>query len=109
MDRLVKEDGFYLGLLLSANKRQQKRILHISTIQQLRALVEIIYNVLHGYMPPHEKHIPNLKRHKSAIRDIVKKKISRRKRIELISKNITVIAKLLEVIKQGIVIQWRKN
>lgn len=109
MDKHIKEDGFYIGLLLSADKKQRTRLLQIITTRQLRTLVEIIYNVLHGYLLPKEKYMSYLKRHRTCIRQIVKKKISRRKRIHLISKHIGIILKLLEVIKQGIVIQWRKN
>lgn len=109
MDKLIKEEGFYIGLLLSTNKKQRIRLLQIITTQQLRALVELIYNALHGYSPPHEKYMLDLRRHRSIIRHIVKKKITRRKRIELISKHIGIVIKLLEYMKQGIVLQWRKS
>ncbi len=57
MDKHIKEDGFYIGLLLSADKKQRTRLLQIITTRQLRTLVEIIYNVLHGYLLPKGKNI----------------------------------------------------
>ncbi len=110
MNAIVKREGFFLGFLLSAKKKQRKCILKVITTQQLKVLVEIIYNVLHGFETViDEKELQRLKTHKRVLRQIVAKRLSRAERIKLLSKHITIVIRLLHEIKRRITIQWRES
>ena len=49
MSSTVLKEGYFIGLLLRTNKRQRRALLQTITKNQLRVLIEIAYNVLHGY------------------------------------------------------------
>ena len=108
MNRLIQKEGYFLCFILNArNKKQIKCLLETITKQQLRALVEIIYNVLHGYDAP--EYTRNLNKHKIVLRTLISKTLSRKERIRLMIKHFATISKLLVNIKQHIFVQWRKN
>ena len=79
------------------------------TKNQLRALIEVAYNVLHGYGHIAEKDMLYLKRYQSIIRRLVAKGLSARKRKDLLMKYINIISKLLKGIEKNSLIQWRES
>ena len=42
-------EAYFIALLLRTNKRQRRALLQTITKNHLRALIEVAYNVLHGY------------------------------------------------------------
>ena len=48
MSSTMLKEGYFIGLLRT-NKRQRRALLQTITKNQLRVLIEIAYNVLHGY------------------------------------------------------------
>ena len=48
MSSTVLKEGYFIGLLRT-NKQQRRALLQTITKNQLRVLIEIAYNVLHGY------------------------------------------------------------
>ena len=108
MNRLLQKEGYFLAFILNArNKKQRKRLLEAITKQQLRALVETIYNVLHGFAAP--ECTRSLNKHKKVLRTLLGKTLSRKERVRLLIKYFPAILKLLVNIKRGILVQWRGN
>ena len=109
MRGIVLKEAYFIALLLRTNKWQRRALLQTITKKQLRALIEVAYNVLHGYGHTAEKDMPCLKRYQSIIRRLVAKGLSTRKRKDLLTKYISIISKLLKGIEKNIVIQWRES
>lgn len=109
MEGIVRREGLFIGLLLTTNKKQRDCLLQSITVRQLRTLVEIIYNALHGYLTLPEKELEYLQKYKTYFRLIVTKRISRRERVNLLIRHFNKISRLLREIKGGISVQWRKN
>ena len=105
MSSTVLKEGYFIGLLLRTNKRQRRALLQTITKNQLRVLIEIAYNVLHGY-----GHIAEKDRLiQSIIRRLVAKGLSARKRKNLLMKYVSIISKLLKGIEKNILIQWQES
>ena len=100
MSSTVLKMGYFIGLLLRTNKRQRRALLQTITKNQLRVLIEIAYNVLHGYGHIAEKDMLYLKRYQSIIRRLVAKGLSARKRKNLLMKYVSIISKLLKGIEK---------
>ena len=76
MSCCVKKHLNFLCLLSKAHPRQQRALLETAEPDQIRAICEVVYNVLHGNI-----HIPDvikedLKPHKDKLRGIADKKVS---------------------------------
>lgn len=109
MRQSILKEAHCIGLLLNTDKRQRRVLLQSISKQQLRAVIEIIYNVLQGYGNITEKDKKYLEKYRSVIRRLVDKRISSLSRKKLLIKFIFIVHRLLKVIQKHIVIQWQEN
>lgn len=109
MSSNILKEAHFVGLLLKAEKHQRAALLNTMSNDQMRALVEIIYNVLHGYghITDHDKRY--LKYHKNIIRQLVVKALAAKRRKKLLRRYYSVVSRLLKVIHNNITVQWRVN
>ena len=103
------KEAHFIGLLLNTDKRQRRVLLQSISKQQLRAVIEIIYNVLQGYGNITEKDKKYLEKYRSVIRRLVDKRISSLSRKKLLIKYFFIVHRLLQVIQKHIAIQWQEN
>lgn len=109
MRQAILKEAHFVGLLLHADKSQQRALLRTISKNQMRVLVEVIYNVLHGYGNITEKDKIYLKKYQSVIRRLVDKHTAARKRKNLLLKYFAIFRKLLQAIEKNITIQWLEN
>lgn len=109
MNALVKREGYFLAFLLNANSKQRQCLIRSITTQQLKVLIEVVFNVLRGYGTLNEKDITELQKHRGKFYQLVRKQVSRRERIRLIDKHFDIILKLLRGIKSRLSVQWLEN
>ena len=103
MSRLIKKHWSYLQLLMNtASKQQRKQLLDTITNDQLRALTEVIVNLLQSILPIATSHKPKLKRHRIIIRQLGDTEISSKKKRELLCKHGVVIANLLKAVEPAL-------
>ena len=57
MNSLIKSERHFIILLLTAKRKQQIALVRTITKSQLQALVQIVYNIFHGYrsLPENDK------------------------------------------------------
>ena len=68
MNSLIKKEKHFIILLLRTNRKQQTALIKTITKSQLQAVVQIVYNVIHGFRSLPEKIKKNLQRLKTVIR-----------------------------------------
>lgn len=109
MRKTLLKEAYFVGLLLRADKHQKRVLLQTITKAQMRALIEIVYNILHGYGQLSETDKKYLRKYQSLIRQFIQKRggLLRRKRI--LQKYFSVFARLIKSIEKNIVIEWREN
>ena len=71
MRQNILKEAHFIGLLLNADKRQKRALLQTVSKNQMRALVEMIYNILHGYGNITEIDKNYLKKYQSIIRHLI--------------------------------------
>ena len=86
MSEKLKEEAVFFNFLLTTNEKQQQLLLKTITKTQMSALIEIIYNALHGNLIISESDIKRVKRYKNDIRRLVAKGLSFKRRKELLIK-----------------------
>ena len=96
MSSLAKSQHSFLQLLVSTNPLQRKVLLQTLTNDQVRAAVQVIYNVLKGNCALPEKDQKRLKRFRNIIRQFVKKGIRLKERKQLLLKYHFLVATLLK-------------
>lgn len=106
MRQKILKEAYFVGLLLSADQRQRRILLQTISKPQLEALIEILYNILHGYGSLPEKDKQHLKRYQSVIRDFVNRRMSYRQRKTLLLKHFNLLYRLLKVVRRYLTIQW---
>ena len=79
MSKLVKKRNIFFLTLLKASVKQQKKLILNMTSSQVKAVVQIIYNVLHGGLQITKVLKERFKRCKKVIRKLVQKKLSQKK------------------------------
>lgn len=99
MNNLVKKQSCYIKLLLTTTNQQQKAMIQSITPSQMKAVVQIVYNVLHGNPYISEKDKKKLKKRKLVIRRFIAKRLSFKSRIKLFLKYFSYISLLLRVIE----------
>ena len=103
MSRLIKKHWSYFQLLINTtSKQQRKQLLDTITHDQLRALTEVIVNLLQSILPIKPYHKLKLKRNRNIIRRIGDTKISSKKRKELLCRQGTVISYLLKSVEPAL-------
>lgn len=95
MSNLVKREAAFIKLLLVTSNEQQRAIIKTITPRQLKAAVQVVYNVLKGNLYLPDKHKRKLQRHKQVIRRFISKGITREKRIKLLLKYLKLILLLI--------------
>ena len=86
MNPLIKKERYFLILLVSTTVKQKKALLRAIEKSQLRAIVQIVYNLMTGYRALPENERKRLARRKTVIRQFVSQGISLKKRKELLLK-----------------------
>ena len=81
MSRLIKKHWSYLQLLMNTtSKQQRKQLLETIINDQLRALTEVVVNLLQRILPITPSHKSKLKRHRNIIRRLGDTTISSKKK-----------------------------
>ncbi len=103
MSKLVKKHVAFFQLLSTTTSRIQRRIL-LDTItkEQLRALVEIVVNLLRGVLPITPSRKADLGKHKNLLRTIGDKSVSLRKKRRLLCRRGHVVAILLKAVEPAL-------
>ena len=50
MNSLIKNEKYFILFLLTTNRKQQQALVRSITKSQLKALVQIVYNIIHGFL-----------------------------------------------------------
>lgn len=99
MSDLINRQASFLRLLLTTSIKQRLDLIKNIQSSQMKAIVQIVYNVLVGNRILPSKDINKMKKHKVAIRRFVSKGLSLEKRKRLLVKYFKCIVLLLKVIK----------
>ena len=92
MSQVVKKNADFLKLMLSTPSRVQRAsLLKTVTPDQLLALGTIATNLLQGSIPFTPSYKKKLKRHRAAIRIIADKKVSVKKRKQVLQPKVVVL------------------
>lgn len=84
MNTLLKKEQNFLKLLIMSTDLQRKALIKTITPSQMRAVVQIIFNVLHGNRAISEKNIKKLKPYKVIIRRFISKGITIKRRSRIL-------------------------
>lgn len=109
MRQKILKELYFVGLLLCTDKRQRRALINNISKRQMGALIEIVYNVLHGYGSLSDKDKNYLKKYQSVIRRFVDIHASSLQRKRLLLKYINVFCRLIKSIQKYISIQWQEN
>lgn len=103
MSRLVKKHWSYLQLLMNTSSKQQRKVL-LDTItnDQLRALTQVVVNLLGSILPITPSQKQKLKKHKNIIRRIGDTKLGSKKKKELLCRQSALIAQLLKSVEPAL-------
>lgn len=105
MSRLIRNNRNFLCLLSSTTIPQRKALVNYITRQQLKAISEIVHNVIKGTVPVTHAEKLKLEKHKKALLILGRKKSTRRDKILALQRKSNVIAKLLDRV---ISLIWKK-
>ena len=75
MSRVVKNNLPFLHLLTCCPEHQRQFLLETATPEQIHALVQIVFNILHGNIPVSKEVKRNLKRHADALVSLVESSV----------------------------------
>ena len=106
MRQNILKEAYFIGLLFSADKSQRHVLIQTISKRQLAALIEIVYNILHGYRSLSERDKKNLQKYQSVIRKFEHPRISATFRKQLLQKYFNIFYGLLKGFVKGLVIQW---
>lgn len=98
MSLQVMKHVHFLSLLASADDKQRVVMMKTMNDQQLKVLVECVYNILFGVIPLSPQYKKKISTHKNAIRQITEQDISRERRKRLLLKHRTILPTLLKVV-----------
>lgn len=102
MNSLIKNEKYFILFLLTTNRKQQKALLRTITKSQLQALVQIVYNIIHGFRSLPENDKKKLQRFRSVIRKFVSKRLSISKRTALLLKHLNQFILILKLITKDL-------
>ena len=103
MNDLKRQEGDFLRLLLSSSVKQRQAMIKTIEKSQLRAIVEIVYNVLMGNRELSHADKTSLKKHKTIIRRFVSQSLSNKERKRLLFKYLSFFMILLNVVREELV------
>lgn len=99
MNPLIKKEKDFLRLLVTTTDKQKKVLLQTIEKSQLRAIVQIVYNLMIGYRTLPEKDKKRLAKRKNVIRQFVSQGISLKTRKALLLKYHKYILPFINAIK----------
>ena len=94
------KEAYFVGLLLHADKQQLRALLQTITKAQLEVLIEIFYNILHGYGKITDKDKKYLRKYQTLIRQFVEKSQGLLRRKQILQKYFAIFSRLLKAIKK---------
>ena len=80
MSRVVKNNLPFLHLLTCCPEHQRQFLLETATPEQMHALVQIVFNILHGNIPISKGVKRNLKKHGDALVSLVESSVPYKKK-----------------------------
>lgn len=83
---LDKKEKYFILLLLTTTRRQQVALVKSITKLQLQVFVQIVYNVIYGHRSLPEIDKKKLPRYKTVIRTFITKRVSTKRKKELLTK-----------------------
>ena len=89
-----------MRLLLSTSDKQRHALLKTIQTAQLRAVVQIVYNVLMGNRDLSNSDTKRLKKHKIVIRRFISKGLSVEERKRILRKYIQPILQIIKVVRE---------
>lgn len=98
MNQLLKSQINFLCLLMSTNSAQQKAMIKTILPTQMKALVQIVYNVLVGNRELSDANKKKLRVHKTMFRCFVGRELSFEKRKEILLKYFRQISILVNTV-----------
>ena len=75
MSRVVRNNLPFLHLLTCCPEHQGQFLLETATPEQIHALVQIVFNILHGNIPVSKEVKRNLKKHADALVSLVESSV----------------------------------
>lgn len=96
MNRSIGPHAPFIKLLYSAEKKQRKVLLQTITDNQLRILCEITLNIYQGNLEVSACYIKRLTAHRKTIEVLIDRKVSRKRKRELIIRKQSLIPLLIE-------------
>jgi len=102
MNKLIKKERYFLLFLLTASERQRKVLIEHIDDSQLKALVQIVYNVMFGYRSITSVEKSKLSKRKHIFRKFVNKGISNKQRKKVLKRYLKFILPFIEVVKKDI-------
>lgn len=96
MSLRLKANASFLKLLYHADVKQKRAFLSSSTESQLKAVFEVVLNVLYGSVLLTSKQVKQLEVHKNIIRRLADRSLCIQKKRKLLFKHITLIPLVLK-------------
>ena len=88
MERLRRQRRFLTGILKEANRKKRQQMLQYADKDQIKAISEMVLNLLKKRIPINATTYGKLKRHKKVLREVCRRKNSlKRQREHLLSQN----------------------
>lgn len=103
--KLLKE-AYFVGLLLNADKKQRHALLQTISTRQLEAVIEIIFNILHGYGSLPDKDKKRIRRYQAVIRSFVNRRTPNARRKQMLQKYFNIFYPMLKVVQNYIIVKW---
>ena len=100
MNKVIKKESDFIRLLLNTTGRQQRALIKSITHEQMKAVVQIVYNVLQGNRVISSKFKTKLAKYKRFIRRFVSNELTSRRRIILFLKYYQFILPLLRAVEK---------
>ena len=102
MNALVKAEKNFLVLFLRSSNKQRKGLIEIIEKPQVRAIIQIVYNIIQGYRPLPVEEKRKLNKKSEFIRDFIGRGLSFKKRKELLKKNYKYILPFIKAIENDL-------
>lgn len=103
MSARIKKHWAYIHLLAKTPSAQQRKaLLETITPEQFKAVSEVILNVVHLKVPIPKAAVARLKRHKAIIGLLADRKVSARRRLEVLANNLNLVVKILNTALPGL-------
>ena len=105
MSRLIRNNQHFICLFSSTTIPQRKALVNCITRKQLKAISEIVHNVIKGTVPLTHSEKLKLEKHKKALLTLGRKKSIRRDTVLVLQRISNIIVKLLDKV---ISLIWKK-